>query len=55
VEDGIAEQLLLQQTGEGETIEVDYDKEANADELKITTIKKKERKKKDAPIDKTEE
>jgi len=55
VEDGIAEQLLLQQTGEGETIEVDYDKEANADELKITTIKKKERKKKDTPIDKTEE
>jgi ATP-dependent Clp protease ATP-binding subunit ClpC len=55
VEDGIAEQLLLQQTGEGETIEVDYNKEANADELKITTIKKKERKKKDAPIDKTEE
>jgi ATP-dependent Clp protease ATP-binding subunit ClpC len=55
VEDGIAEQLLLQQTGDGETIEVDYNKEANAEELKITTIKKKERKKKDTPIDKTEE
>jgi len=55
VEDGIAEQLLLQQTGEGETIEVDYDKVANPDELKITTIKKKERKKKDTTIDKATE
>jgi ATP-dependent Clp protease ATP-binding subunit ClpC len=55
VEDGIAEQLLLQQTGDGETIEVDYDKVANPDELKITTIKKKERKKKDTTIDKATE
>ncbi|MFN4083547.1 MAG: ATP-dependent Clp protease ATP-binding subunit [Bacteroidia bacterium] len=47
VEDPIAEELLKMEMGEGETVEVDYDKENKPDELKITTIKKKERKKKD--------
>ena len=55
VEDGIAEQLLIQQTGNGDMIEVDYDKAVNADELKITTIKKKEKKKKETPVDKKTE
>ena len=36
-------------------IEVDYDKAVNADELKITTIKKKEKKKKETPVDKKTE
>ena len=55
VEDGIAEQLLIQQTGNGDTIEIDYDKAVNADELKITSIKKKEKKKKETPVDNKKE
>jgi ATP-dependent Clp protease ATP-binding subunit ClpC len=55
LEDNIAEQLLIQQTGNGDTIEVDYNIESNPDELIINTIKKKERKKKENPIDKPSE
>jgi len=47
VEDPIAEELLKMEMGEGETVEIDYDKENNTAELKITAVKKKERKKKD--------
>ncbi|MDP1727017.1 MAG: ATP-dependent Clp protease ATP-binding subunit [Bacteroidota bacterium] len=50
VEDPIAEEILKMEMGEGEMIEIDYDKEANPGELKITTVAKKSpRKKKDAP------
>jgi ATP-dependent Clp protease ATP-binding subunit ClpC len=48
VEDPIAEELLKGEAGEGATIEVDY--EADAPELKITVVKRKEpKKKKDTP------
>lgn len=50
VEDPIAEELLKMEMGVGETIHIDYDKEANPGELKITqTVKKAARKKKDLP------
>lgn len=50
VEDPVAEELLKGDPSEGAVIEIDYDKEANADELKIGVAKKKEpRKKKDVP------
>lgn len=54
VEDPIAEELLKHEMGNGEFIEVDYDKEANPDELKISSGKKKERKRKDSTADKPE-
>jgi ATP-dependent Clp protease ATP-binding subunit ClpC len=54
VEDPMAEEVLKFETGEGETLDVDYDKEANPDELKISTIKKKEKKKKDTTAEKPE-
>jgi ATP-dependent Clp protease ATP-binding subunit ClpC len=54
VEDPMAEEVLKFETGEGETLDVDYDKEANPDELKISTVKKKERKKKDTTAEKPE-
>jgi ATP-dependent Clp protease ATP-binding subunit ClpC len=48
VEDPIAEELLKGEAGEGATIEVDH--EAEAPELKITVVKRKEpKKKKDTP------
>ncbi len=47
VEDPIAEELLKMEMGEGETVEIDYDKETQPNELKIGAVKKKERKKKD--------
>lgn len=48
VEDPIAEELLKMELGDGETIEVDYQKDQKPDELIILTHKKKEvRKKKD--------
>ena len=41
---------LKGEQNEGAVIEIDYDKEANADELKIGVARKKEpRKKKDSP------
>jgi ATP-dependent Clp protease ATP-binding subunit ClpC len=51
VEDPIAEELLKMEMTDGEEIIVDYDKEANEGELKITTSgsKKPSRKKKDTP------
>jgi ATP-dependent Clp protease ATP-binding subunit ClpC len=50
VEDPVAEELLKGEQNEGAVIEIDYDKEANADELKIGVARKKEpRKKKDSP------
>ena len=50
VEDPVAEELLKGESGEGASIEIDYDKEANAEELKIVLVKKKEpKKKKDLP------
>jgi ATP-dependent Clp protease ATP-binding subunit ClpC len=54
VEDPMAEEVLKFETGEGETLDVDYDKEANPDELKISTVKKKEKKKKDTTAEKPE-
>ena len=57
VEDPLAEELLKMEMGEGDTLEVDFDKEANPNELKISVIgKKAPRKKKDtsASSDKTE-
>jgi ATP-dependent Clp protease ATP-binding subunit ClpC len=48
VEDPIAEELLKMEMGEGETVEIDYDKDAQPNELIISVVKKKERKKKDA-------
>lgn len=51
VEDPIAEEILKLNNNEGGAIEVDYNKESNAEELKITCIKKKEKKKKDIPVD----
>ena len=50
----MAEEVLKFETGEGETLDVDYDKEANPDELKISTVKKKEKKKKDTTAEKPE-
>ncbi len=52
VEDPIAEELLKMEMSEGDTIEIDYDKEANTGELKISSgnsgaPKKPGRKKKD--------
>jgi ATP-dependent Clp protease ATP-binding subunit ClpC len=50
VEDPIAEELLKMEMSEGDEIVVDYDKEANTGELKISTAGKKPgRKKKDTP------
>ncbi|MBC7382151.1 MAG: ATP-dependent Clp protease ATP-binding subunit [Bacteroidia bacterium] len=50
VEDPIAEEILKMELGDGELLEIDYDKEANTGELKITgAVKKIPRKKKDAP------
>ena len=50
VEDPVAEELLKGESMEGAVIEIDYNKETNAEELKITVVKKKEpRKKKDTP------
>jgi ATP-dependent Clp protease ATP-binding subunit ClpC len=50
VEDPIAEELLKMEMSEGDEIVVDYDKEANTGELKISSAGKKPgRKKKDAP------
>ncbi len=51
VEDPIAEELLKLEMGEGDEIVVDYDKEANTGELKISAAgaKKPGRKKKDNP------
>ncbi len=50
VEDPVAEELLKGESAEGASIEIDYDKEANAEELKIAMVKKKEpKKKKDLP------
>ncbi|TAE89745.1 MAG: ATP-dependent Clp protease ATP-binding subunit, partial [Bacteroidetes bacterium] len=50
VEDPVAEELLKGESGEGASIEIDYDKETNAEELKIVLVKKKEpKKKKDLP------
>jgi ATP-dependent Clp protease ATP-binding subunit ClpC len=50
MEDPIAEELLKMEMNEGDTIEIDYDKEANAGELKISSSgKKAARKKKDTP------
>ncbi len=51
VEDPIAEELLKMEMSDGEEIIVDYDKEANEGELKITASgsKKPGRKKKDSP------
>jgi ATP-dependent Clp protease ATP-binding subunit ClpC len=57
VEDPLAEELLKMEMGEGDTLEVDFDKEANPNELKISIAGKKvTRKKKDtsASTDKTE-
>jgi ATP-dependent Clp protease ATP-binding subunit ClpC len=57
VEDPLAEELLKMEMGEGDTLEVDFDKEANPNELKISIAgKKATRKKKDtsASTDKTE-
>ncbi len=51
VEDPIAEEMLRLNNNEGGSIEVDYNKELNAEELKITAVKKKEKKKKDIPVD----
>ena len=58
VEDPIAEELLKLEMGEGDEIVVDYDKEANTGELKISAAgaKKPGRKKKDNPTtEKSEE
>jgi ATP-dependent Clp protease ATP-binding subunit ClpC len=50
MEDPIAEELLKMEMNEGDTIEIDYDKEANTGELKISSSgKKAPRKKKDTP------
>lgn len=50
VEDPIAEELLKMEMSDGDTIDIDYDKEANTGELKIgTSGKKTGRKKKDTP------
>ncbi|MBU3662989.1 MAG: ATP-dependent Clp protease ATP-binding subunit [Bacteroidetes bacterium] len=50
VEDPIAEELLKMEMSEGDEILVDYDKEANTGELKISSAGKKPgRKKKDTP------
>jgi ATP-dependent Clp protease ATP-binding subunit ClpC len=46
VEDPIAEELLKMEMNEGDTIEIDYDKEANTGELKISSTGKKPSKKK---------
>lgn len=46
VEDPIAEELLKMEMSEGDTIEIDYDKEANTGELKISSGGKKASKKK---------
>jgi ATP-dependent Clp protease ATP-binding subunit ClpC len=46
VEDPIAEELLKMEMNEGDTIEIDYDKEANTGELKISSGGKKTLKKK---------
>jgi len=46
VEDPIAEELLKMEMNEGDTIEIDYDKEANPGELKISSGGKKASKKK---------
>lgn len=46
VEDPIAEELLKMEMSEGDTIEIDYDKEANTGELKISSGGKKSSKKK---------
>jgi len=54
VEDPVAEELLKGEATEGTVIEIDYDKEANPGELKISTVKKKERKKKDTSTEKPE-
>ncbi|GAB1448751.1 MAG: ATP-dependent Clp protease ATP-binding subunit [Bacteroidia bacterium] len=49
VEDPMAEELLKMEMSEGDTLEVDYDKENNPGELKISGVGKKPgRKKKDA-------
>ncbi|MFN4971921.1 MAG: ATP-dependent Clp protease ATP-binding subunit [Bacteroidota bacterium] len=52
VEDPIAEEVLKGESPEGATIEVDH--ESDATELKISTIRKKERKKKDPASEKPE-
>jgi ATP-dependent Clp protease ATP-binding subunit ClpC len=52
VEDPIAEEVLKGESAEGATIEVDH--EAGAAELKISTLRKKERKKKDPTPEKPE-
>lgn len=52
VEDPIAEEVLKGESAEGTTIEVDH--ETDAAELKISTIRKKERKKKDPAPEKPE-
>ena len=50
MEDPIAEELLKMEMNEGDTIEIDYDKEATTGELKISSSgKKASRKKKDTP------
>jgi ATP-dependent Clp protease ATP-binding subunit ClpC len=54
VEDPVAEELLKGEATEGTVIEIDYDKQANPGELKISTVKKKERKKKDTTTEKPE-
>jgi ATP-dependent Clp protease ATP-binding subunit ClpC len=54
VEDPVAEELLKGETTEGTVIEIDYDKETAPGELKISTVKKKERKKKDTTTEKPE-
>ena len=46
VEDHIAEELLKMEMNEGDTIEIDYDKEANTGELKISSTGKIPSKKK---------
>ena len=46
VEDPIAEELLKMEMNEGDTIEIDYDKEANTGELKISSAGKKPSRKK---------
>lgn len=56
VEDPIAEELLKNESPDGEVIEIDYNKEWNEGELKITTQQKKKSRKKEnnPPADKTE-
>ncbi|MSQ78968.1 MAG: ATP-dependent Clp protease ATP-binding subunit [Flavobacteriaceae bacterium] len=47
LEDSVAEEMLRAEITEGDTIGVDHEKDA--EELKITVLKKKEKKKKDTP------